>query len=120
MSKLIKINQEYSEWIILLSQKFKQSQIKAATHVNIEMLKFYWSLGQDIVTLHAESKWGSGFIHSVSADLKDLLPDVKGLSETSIGYAKRFYILYNQYFKFYPQVGGKLADSEIWRIPWGL
>lgn len=44
---------------------------------------------------------------------------VKGLSETSIGYTKRFYLLYNEWFTIYPQVVGELQDSAIWRILWG-
>ena len=44
---------------------------------------------------------------------------MKGLSETSIGYAKRFYLLYHEYFTIHPQLGGELQDNVIWRIPWG-
>lgn len=68
------------------------------------MLQFYWSLGKDIVTLRAESRWGDKFIASLSADLKTKLPGVKGLSETSIGYAKRFYLLYNKRFTIHPNL----------------
>lgn len=39
-----------------LSQRYRKSQIKAATHVNSEVLQFYWALGRDIVTFYAESK----------------------------------------------------------------
>lgn len=78
-----------------LSPRYKHSQIKAATHVNSEMLQFYWSLGKDIVALHAESRWGEKFLVNLSSDLRVKLPGVKGLSETSIEYAKRFYLLYN-------------------------
>lgn len=62
------------------------------------MLQFYWSLGKDIVTLKAESRWGEKILKYVSADLQVKLPGIKGLSETSIGYAKRFYTLYNKHF----------------------
>lgn len=50
MSKLLKIDKEYTEWISELSLRFRKSQIKAAVKVNSEMLHFYWSLGGDIVT----------------------------------------------------------------------
>ena len=119
MSQLVKLDKDYASWIQNLSTRYKQSQIKAATHVNSEMLKFYWSLGSDIVTLQAESRWGSKFIKNLSADLRDALPGVKGLSETSIRYASRQYLLYKQYITILPQVGEELPDSEIWRIPWG-
>ena len=54
MSKLIKIDTEYQQWIKNLSERYRQSQLKAAVKVNTEMLRFYWSLGADIVNLKAE------------------------------------------------------------------
>ena len=62
MSQLVKTDKAYASWIEELSQRYRKSQIKAATHVNSEMLQFYWSLGKDIVTLRAESRWGDKFI----------------------------------------------------------
>ena len=41
---------------------------------------------------------------------------VKGLSETSIGYAKRFYLIYNERDTIHPQVGGE-SRTVIWHIP---
>lgn len=34
------------------------------------MLRFYWSLGKDIVEKQAESKWGNSFFDTLSEDLK--------------------------------------------------
>ena len=45
MSKLVKTDKEYSEWLTQLSQRFRQSQIKASTYVNMELLKFYCGAG---------------------------------------------------------------------------
>ena len=88
MSRLVRINKDYASWIEELSQRYRRSQIKAATHVNNEMLQFYCSSGKDIVTLKAESRWGGGekFITNLSSELKAKLPEAKGLSEISIGY----------------------------------
>lgn len=119
MTRLVNIDKDYASWIEELSRRYRQSQIKAAIHVNKEMLRFYWSLGRDIIMLHAESRWGDKFIKTLSADLRTKLPGVKGLSETSIGYAKRFYLLYNKHFTIHPQLGGELQDCVIWHIPWG-
>lgn len=105
MSPLIKTDKDYASWIEELSQRYRKSQIKAAIHVNSEMLQFYWSLGRDMVTLHAESRWGDKILKSLSDDLRKALPGIKGLSETSVGYAKRFYMLYNEYFTIHPRLG---------------
>ena len=64
MTTLIKIDGDYAEWIRNLSLRFKQSQIKAAIKVNSEMLKFYFSLGADIVNKKAESRWGGVTVSS--------------------------------------------------------
>ena len=95
MSNLLSTDVEYKQWLQSLSQRFRQSQIKAAVKVNQELLAFYWELGKDIVEMNAESRWGSGFIEALSKDLQELLPAVKGLSPTNLRYIKRFYQLYS-------------------------
>ena len=56
MSKLIKTDAENSRWIQELKERYRSSQIKAATRVNQEMLRFYWSLGRDIVARDADNR----------------------------------------------------------------
>lgn len=112
------IDLEYKNWIYDLKKRYKTSQIKAALKVNSELLKFYWSLGKDIVSKQCENKWGSSFFTNLSRDLKIELPDVKGFSVTNLGYIKRFY----QCFSIHPQLGGELKDyylEKICSIPWG-
>ena len=48
--------EEYKTWIGGIARRYRQSQIKAATAVNVEMLKFYWSLGADIVRFEKDSR----------------------------------------------------------------
>ncbi|MDR0682316.1 MAG: PDDEXK nuclease domain-containing protein [Dysgonamonadaceae bacterium] len=129
MSKLIKLDEGYKQWISELSERFRISQLRASVRVNSEMLRFYWSLGRDIVVLKAESKWGDGIIKAISQDLQEAFPDVKGFSITNINYIKRFYLIYNQLDTIYPQIEGKLKNTdkyicpqlegELFSIPWG-
>ena len=86
--------EEYKTWIGGIARRFKQSQIKAATAVNVEMLKFYWSLGADIVRLEKDQPWGSKFMQRVSADLKTWMPEAKCFSPTNLKYMRRFFKLY--------------------------
>jgi predicted nuclease of restriction endonuclease-like (RecB) superfamily len=134
MSKLLSINKEYAEWLKSLSLRFRQSQIKAAVKVNSELLKFYWSLGQDIVERDFENTYGSEFFKNLSLDLKEEFPNTKGFSPTNLGYIKRFYLLYSNAMKIhpqlegnspqisnisnYPQVGGN-SEPLIFSVPWG-
>lgn len=123
MSKLINVDSDYSLWINQLVERYSSCQIRATVKAYEELLRFYWSTGEDIIKKKAESRWGEGVINSISQDLTAALPGVKGLSPTNLGYAKRFYSLYSQLDTFYPQLVGKTEyeqlKSIIFRIPWG-
>ena len=58
MRSLIHTDKEYRSWITEISEEYKRSQIKAATKVNSEMLKFYWSLGKKITEKRRAYNWG--------------------------------------------------------------
>ena len=117
MDKLIRQNDNYAEWIQTLSKRYRQSQIKAAVKVNNELLQFYWSLGRDIVEMHAESKWGNKLLQNLSTDLQNALPGIKGLSPRNLLYMKNFYLLYKPLTGITPQTEAQL--SCIFEIPWG-
>ena len=108
MSKLIKTDTSYAEWIKSLSLRFRQSQIKAAVKVNSELIQFYWELGRDIVELKAEERWKQNFWESLSNDLQASLPGVKGFLITNLQYTRRFYLLYSMNTIKHPQVGGDM------------
>jgi hypothetical protein len=116
MSQLIKIDKEYAVWIQQVSERFRQSQLKAAVSVNSEMLRCYWALGADIITLKAESRWGNKFFENLSLDLQEALPNMKGLSVTNLGYMKRFYQLYFNYLEIHPQAGKQFCMADIYHI----
>ena len=120
---------EYYDWISELSQRYRQSQIKAAVRVNSEMLRFYWTVGKDIEERKLENKYGSHFYENLSRDLSLALNKKSGLSPTSLKYAKYFYCLYSPLLANRQQLVDDLEtptrpqlvdDLEIlFRIPWG-
>lgn len=101
----------YTAWIESLSTRYRESQIKAAVAVNTEMLKFYFGLGRDIVSMGKGQPWGSGFLKRVSVDLKTKMPDADCFSPTNLGYMRRFFELYAHII--YPQLGGEIENREI-------
>ena len=118
MSKLIKTDNEYKEWIGELKQRIRQSQIKAAVKVNTELLKLYWSIGGDIVLLKAEAKWGDGIIEQLSQDLKTNFPDMSGFSSRNLWYMKKWYSFYSQPDTKLPQVVAEI-EKLFFAVPWG-
>lgn len=122
MSKLIKVNADYSRWIQDLKARYRYSQIKAATTVNREMLRFYWSLGRDIVARNAENVYGSVFYKNLSQDLKNAIPESNGFSRQNLQYMKKMYLLYSQDCANCPQAVGNSEnepDENLFSIPWG-
>lgn len=143
--ELLIINEnEYRQWLQSLKQRYRSAQVKATVAVNNQVLQFYWSLGADIYHRQADNRYGTQFYATLSRDLKRLLPEAEGLSESNLKYCKRFYQLYaqglqannelstciaqvsvNQQDGNRPQVVDDLPapesylfDDSIFRIPW--
>ena len=131
MSILKNNDPEYREWIQELSKRFRQSQIKAAVKVNTELIRFYWSLGEDIVNRQMEKKYGAGIIETISRDLQADFPNTKGFSKRNLFYARKFYLLYCERSKKVQQVvaqfdsavtgkhESKTIEEFLFSIPWG-
>ena len=111
MEQLMKIDKEYASWIVELAGRYRSSQIKAATKVNDEMLRFYWSVGEDIERRKLENRYGSHFYENVSRDLRKTLGLTRGMSESTIRYTHYFYLLYSQLLEIRQQ------DAEDFKVP---
>lgn len=61
MDNMIRIDKDYVEWLKHVKKDLKYTN-KASIKVNDELLRFYWSIGKDIVNMQAESKWGGAFL----------------------------------------------------------
>jgi predicted nuclease of restriction endonuclease-like (RecB) superfamily len=94
--QFIAASEEYKNWLKDLKLRIRSVQLKAAISVNKELLQFYWELGADIVQKQAEAKWGGGFLHQVSVDLKAEFPDMKGFSKRNLELIRQWYCFWSQ------------------------
>ena len=110
----------YLDWLHGLANRYRASQIKAATAVNSEMIKFYWSLGADIVRMEPDQTWGSKFMQHLSADIRRELPGAGCFSCGNLYYMRWFFELYCMR-PILPQLGGKLKRAVRANCPpsWG-
>ena len=99
------MNKEYKNWLQELKQRIRSSQIKAAVKVNTELIGLYWSLGQEIINKEKESNWGSGFLNTLSDDLKAAFPEIKGFSLTNLKYIRLWVNFY------LPLIGQQAVDQ---------
>lgn len=89
-------DRDYSRWIAVLKERYRQAQLRAAVKVSAELLEFYWQLGRDIAAMKMESRWGSAFFDCLSLDLKAEFPGQMGFSSRNLRYAFRWYLFYSQ------------------------
>jgi predicted nuclease of restriction endonuclease-like (RecB) superfamily len=104
-------------------------------HVNAELVRLYWDVGQLLDARQSQQGWGAAVIPRLSRELQNELPEIKGFSERNIDRMVAFYRAYPSPTDFSPQPVAKLAtpekvpqpvakseseaDSLLWSIPWG-
>lgn len=69
------------------------AQLKAAVKVNTEMLKFYWSLGEDICEKQKQDKWGAKVVDRLSLDMRSEIPQSEDFQD--LYHVKRWFAFYS-------------------------
>ena len=103
------MEQNFKDWVILLSEHYKKTQIKASIRVNSELILFNLFLGGEIRKTSFKKEYGSKFFLTLSQELEKELPNSSGFSPKNLAYMERFYTLYKE---IYPQVVGKLHKNQ--------
>lgn len=104
--KDFRIDADYAAWLSEIKRRYISAQIKASIKVNIEKLRFNWSVGRDLVIRKAEERWGSGVVEQLSLDLKEAFPQEKGFGTTNLWSMKKWYLLFSS-----PKVTEKLHQA---------
>lgn len=104
------IDQKFVIWIKEIKTSYHNAQIKAALHVNGEVIKFNYELGRQIHENGFKKQYGNKFFIRLSQELRKEIGNNKGFSPQNLRYFESFYILYK---KIFYQVGRKLL-----LVPW--
>lgn len=99
---------ELKNWLEPIKNQIRNSQIKASLSVNKEMISLYWYLGKKIIEKQAISKWGEGFLTTMSNELRKEFPHISGFSSDNLRFMKKLYLFYNQDDTIVAQVVQKL------------
>ena len=123
------VDADYVQWLADVKARFREGQSRAAVKVNTEMLRFYWSIGRDLVALRAETRWGSGVVKQFALDMREAFPAATGFSFSNVKYMKQWYSFYAGNEKSQRAIGqfaksqqavGQIEMPEIFgRVPWG-
>lgn len=73
-----------------LKEKILYAQTKAVQSVNKELVLLYWEIGNTILRNQTQQGWGAKIIDSLSNDLKEAFPNMKGFSVRNLKYMRQF------------------------------
>ena len=76
------------------------------------MLKFYWSLGEDICEKQKQYKWGANFMKRLSLDLRAEFPQAEGFSWSNLYKIRKWYLFYSSQIEFLYQAVTKLQKVD--------
>ncbi|MBO6025353.1 MAG: DUF1016 family protein [Bacteroidales bacterium] len=88
---VLPINAEIRNAVLSIKAAILKSQSRAAQMVNHEQLSLYYGIGRYVSEHSRIGYWGTGAIDSISKQLKDELPGLKGFSSENIKLMRRFY-----------------------------
>lgn len=93
--KDFRIDTDYVAWLSEIKRRYISAQIKASIKINVEKLRFNWSVGRDLVMRKAEERWGSGVVEQLSLDMKEAFPQEKGFSSRNMWRMKQWYLFFS-------------------------
>jgi len=111
------IGLDYVNWLSEIKAKLMSSQTKASLAVNSALIEFYWDLGKMITQKQTIANWGDSVLRQLSQDLKQEFPDMTGLSERNLKYARQFYQFYG--ISIGQQPVAQFRQQLVAQIPWG-
>ena len=117
---------QYKDLLQQIIERAKVMQYRATIGVNQHLIRFYWSIGENIVRLQANAHYGDSLLYRLSEDLQQVFPNVKGFSYRNLHYMKNMYEVFSAQAINLPQ---PVADFEntsqnevldyVSLIPWG-
>lgn len=84
-------NEELTNAVQVIKDAILQSQQRALKAINQEQLALYYGIGRYISVNTRKKNWGSGFIASISEQLRKELPGLRGFSAPSMRKMRTFY-----------------------------
>ena len=84
-------NEELTNAVQVIKDAILQSQQRALKAINQEQLALYYGIGRYISINTRKKNWGSGFIASISEQLRKELPGLKGFSARNLRNMRTFY-----------------------------
>ena len=73
-----------------LKKRIAEERLRVTMAANSAMILLYWDIGRAILDRQEKEGWGAKVIDRLSHDLRDVFPDMKGLSPRNLKYMRAF------------------------------
>jgi predicted nuclease of restriction endonuclease-like (RecB) superfamily len=111
------LSKEYASTLTDLKKTIQESQLRAITSANKELIRLYWLVGKTIVEKQEKSGWGTKFIERLARDIQNAFPGIEGFSRTNIFRMRAFYLAYCNCLTAVGQLENEL--EPFFNLPWG-
>ena len=102
----------YQNAVDVIKTAILQSQARAAKAVNQEQLALYFGIGRYISANTRNKNWGTGVIETISNQLRQELPGLRGFSARNIKNMRTFY----EEWRLLEQQNSAVATAKITNI----
>ena len=103
------LTKDYKDFLQEIKGRIKSARLRAALAINLEVIKFYWEIGQLIIEKQKVSNWGDKLIDALALDLKESFPDTQGFSRSNLHSMRKF-------AESYPTI--KIVQALPGQLPW--
>lgn len=87
---LPKAGKDYTETLNAIVQTIEQAQVKMVMAANTQLLWAYWNIGNELSFRTKTNAWGAKIIDTLSKDLRNKFPAIKGFSARNLLYMRQF------------------------------
>ena len=84
------MDESYFQMKEIIVSKIKETRTRFVFQANVAMIELYWNIGKEILERQEREGWGTSVIDRLSADLKEIFPEMNGFSTRNLSNMKRF------------------------------
>ncbi|WP_121966783.1 YhcG family protein [Myroides sp. N17-2] len=101
----IQQQEHYSSFLIEVKERIRSAQYEAMKAVNKEMISLYWDIGKQITSKQEQLGWGKSVVETLSKDLQEEFPGIRGFGVSNLWSMAQFFTEYNKSVILQPSVG---------------
>ena len=93
----MKLDKRFANQFSEVVRMIHDARFDAIKHVNVELVKLYWNVGQYISKKLLAAEWGEGTVDRLADYIQSKYPEFKGFTRRGLYRMRQFYEVYKDY-----------------------